>query len=67
MRDEGISAGGFVKLVCLNHSKGTRVQFQLGARYFSLPISSTQGMGLTQPPVKWVPGYLSVRVKWQGV
>ena len=65
--DEGISEGGFIKLFCIKHNLATRVQFLLGARYFSLSILSTQALGPTQPPVKWVRGYHSSRVKWQWV
>jgi hypothetical protein len=39
--DEGTLAGGFIKTFCLEHNRGTRVQFLVEARYFSLASFST--------------------------
>jgi hypothetical protein len=37
-----------------------------GARNFSLHHRVQNGSGPTQPPIQWVPGALSLGVKWPG-
>jgi len=39
---------------------------QLGQGFFLFTTTSKLAMGLTQPPIKWVPGTLSAGVKWPG-
>jgi hypothetical protein len=46
--------------------RGSRVRFPTGAGNFSLHHRVQNGSGLTQPPVQWVPGALSLGVKRQG-
>jgi len=37
-----------------------------GGRNFSLPHHVQTELGPTQPPIKWVPGALSLGVNWPG-
>jgi hypothetical protein len=43
------------------------VQILVGAGNFSLTTLSRPALGLTQPPFQWVPGALSLGVKWPGM
>jgi hypothetical protein len=45
--------------------RGVRVRVQVGSRIFSSP-SYRLALGLTQPPIQWVPGALSSGVKRPG-
>jgi hypothetical protein len=42
---------------------GSRVRFPAGAGNLSFTTASRTALGPTQPPVQWVPGALSLRVK----
>jgi hypothetical protein len=42
---------------------GSRVRFPAGARNFSLHHRVHNGSGVTQPPIEWVPGAISLGVK----
>jgi hypothetical protein len=44
--------------------RGVRVRIPVGARIFS--TLSIPALGLTQPPIQWVPGAVSPGVKRQG-
>jgi hypothetical protein len=37
-----------------------------GWDFFSLPIMSRAALGSTKPPIQWIPGALSLEVKWLG-
>jgi hypothetical protein len=37
-----------------------------GWKFFSLTLASRPALGPTQPPMQWVPGALSLGVKWPG-
>jgi hypothetical protein len=46
--------------------RGSRVRFPAGAGNFSLHHRSRMALGPIQPPIKWVPGFFSLRVKRLG-
>jgi hypothetical protein len=46
--------------------RGSRVRFPAGAGNFSLHHRVQNGSGPPQPPIQWVPGALSLGVKWPG-
>jgi hypothetical protein len=46
---------------------GSRVRFPAGAGNFSLLHHVQPALGFTQPPIQWVPGALSLRVKQPGL
>jgi hypothetical protein len=47
-------------------NQGSGVRFQAGARDFLFSIASRPALGLTQPPIQWVPGDVYLEVKWPG-
>jgi hypothetical protein len=47
-------------------SQCSGVQLPAGLGIFLFTIMSRMALGLTQPPVQWVPGALSLGVKWLG-
>jgi hypothetical protein len=51
---------------CGLDDRGSRVRFPAGAGNFSLLHRFQTGFGLTQPPIQWVPGALSLGVKRPG-
>jgi hypothetical protein len=46
--------------------RGSRVRFPAGAGNFFFTNESRTALGPTQPPIKWVPGALSLGLKRQG-
>jgi hypothetical protein len=46
--------------------RGSRVQFPLGLGIFLFTTAPRMALGPTQPPMQWVPGALSLGVKWPG-
>ena len=44
-----------------------RFDSRKGQNIFSFLKESTQSLGPTQPPVQWVPGFLSLGIKWRGM
>jgi hypothetical protein len=46
--------------------RGSRVRFPTGAGKYSFPTASRTALGLTQPPIQWVPGALTLGVKRPG-
>jgi hypothetical protein len=46
--------------------QGIGVQVSVGGENFHFSVSSRPALGSTQPPIQWVPGALSPRVKWPG-
>jgi hypothetical protein len=42
------------------------VRVSAGAGNFSFTTASRLDLGPTQPPIQWVPGALSLGVKWHG-
>jgi hypothetical protein len=45
--------------------RGSRVRFPAGAGIFLFTTAYRTALGPTQPPIQWVPGALSLEVKWQ--
>jgi hypothetical protein len=43
-----------------------RCDSRQGMGIFLFTTASKQALGPTQPPIQWVPGALSLRVKWPG-
>jgi hypothetical protein len=46
-------------------NRGVEVRFPVGSRIFSSPHRQRPALGLTQTPIRWVPGALSPGVKRQ--
>jgi hypothetical protein len=46
--------------------RGSRVRFPAGAGILLFTTVSRTALGPTQPPIQWVPGALSLGVKWPG-
>jgi hypothetical protein len=46
--------------------RGVGVRVSVGSRIFSSPRRPDRALGSTQPPIKWVPGVLSLGVKRPG-
>jgi hypothetical protein len=46
--------------------RGSRVRFPAGTGNFLFTTVSRTAVGPTQPPIQWVPGVLSLEVKWPG-
>jgi hypothetical protein len=46
--------------------RGSTVQFPVEAGNFSLHYRVQNGLGLTEPPIQWAPGALSLGVKRPG-
>jgi hypothetical protein len=46
--------------------RGSRVRFPAGLGIFLPTTASRTAVGPTQPPIQWVPGALSLRVKRSG-
>jgi hypothetical protein len=57
-RDSSVGIG----LGCGLDDRGSRVRFPVGAGNFSFH-HRVQTLAPTQPPIQWVPGALSLRVK----
>jgi hypothetical protein len=55
-----------IALGCGLDVRGSRVRFPAGTGNFSLHHRVQNGSGPTQPPIQWVPGALSLGVKWPG-
>jgi hypothetical protein len=45
---------------------GVRLRVLVGSRIFSSPHHPDQLCSSTQPPIQWIPGALSLGVKWLG-
>jgi hypothetical protein len=43
--------------------RGSRVRFPAGAGNFLFTTASRTALGPTQPPIQWIPGFLSLGVK----
>jgi hypothetical protein len=46
--------------------RGSRVRFLAGLGIFLFTTASRMALRSTQPPIQWVPGALSMGVKWPG-
>jgi hypothetical protein len=46
--------------------RGSRVRFSAGAGNFSFSTASRKALGLTQPPIQWEPGALSLGLRRPG-
>jgi hypothetical protein len=46
--------------------RGSRVRFPAGLGIFLFTTASRTALGPTQPPIQWIPGALSLGVKWPG-
>jgi hypothetical protein len=46
--------------------RGSRVRFPAELGIFLFTTVSRTALGITQPPIQWVPGSLSLGVKWPG-
>jgi hypothetical protein len=46
--------------------RGSRVRFPAGDGNFLFTTAFGMALGPTQPPIQWVPGALSLGVKWPG-
>jgi len=58
--------GILYQFLCRQDDLGSRVRFPQGLGIFLFTIASRMAVGLTQPPIQWVPGALSLEVKWPG-
>jgi hypothetical protein len=55
--------------IALGHGlddRGSRVRFPAGAGNFLFTTAFRTALGPNQPPIQWVPGALSLGIKWPG-